>query len=485
MPDQPNFLLIMSDQHHPRVMGCAGDPLVRTPHLDALAASGVRFTSAYCGSPLCVPSRMTFMTSRHCSDLDVYTNGCVLASDIPTFAHSLGATGYEVVLGGRMHFVGPDQRHGFGRRLIGDISGRDGVNLGNIPVVSTGQSRETVQIAGPGRTGYQAYDAAVLEACQGYLREAGCKARGPRSPFCLVAGFLMPHCPFIAPKPLYEYYRERIDLPRMPDGYLEQQHPAVRELRQRRGFDQLTADETLNARAAYYGMVEYFDGIVGQLLDTLRAAGLAEDTVVIYCSDHGDCIGEHGLWCKTTMYEGSVGVPLIVSAPGMIPGGGVAGANASLLDLGPTMLDYAGAAPLEGVAGRSLRPVMEGDVPPGSDDTVMAEMIGYGLSPQEPPEPAMRMIKQGPCKLVHYEGFEPQLFNLDDDPGEFVDLAGEAQQGALRDQLHARVLAGWDPERALQVIEAKRQVPWPAVDRTRPDPEQWHIPDSANIWPET
>jgi len=483
MPDRPNFLLIMSDQHNPRVLGCAGDAVVRTPHLDALAAGGVRFTNAYCGSPLCVPSRMTFMASRHCSDLDVYTNGCYLASDVPTFAHSLGAAGYEVTLGGRMHFLGPDQRHGFHKRLVGDVSssvpGGPGVELGHIPTVSTGQSRASVEVSGPGRTSYQAFDAAVLAGCQDYLRE---RAERPAGPFCLVAGFLMPHCPFIAPKALYDHYYERLTPPHLPDGYLDDVPEPVRSMRQRRGFDELTPEQVRRARAAYYGLVEYFDGLVGRLLGTLREAGLAENTIIIYTSDHGDSIGANGWWCKTNFYEGAVGVPLIVNAPGVLHGPLACTANASLLDLGPTMIDYAGSRPLPRVAGRSLRPLLQGAIPPEWDDTVFSEMVGYG------DDPAGRMVKQGPWKLVHYDGFAPLLFNLHDDPEELVNRAEDPDLHGLREQLHQRALAGFDPHRSQGVL-ARRQGSLGFLGQWRaqfeaPDPDHWTPPPGTNIWPE-
>lgn len=483
MPDRPNFLLIMSDQHNPHVLGCAGDPVVRTPHLDALAAGGTRFSKTYCASPLCVPSRMTFMTSRTCSDLDVYTNGCYLASDTPTFAHSLGAAGYEVTLGGRMHFLGPDQRHGFHRRLVGDISqplpGGPGLDLGHIPAVSTGQSGDTVVVSGPGRTSYQAYDDAVLAGCREYLRERG---QRPAEPFCLVAGFLLPHCPYIAPRALYDYYLPRIALPELPEGYLDRVPEPVRSMRHGRGFDALTPDQVRCARAAYYGLVEYFDDLVGRLIGSLREAGLADNTVIIYTSDHGDSLGENGWWCKTNFYEGSVGVPLLVSGPGLPPGPRECVANVSLLDLGPTLLDLAGAAPLDRVAGRSLRPLLTGEAPPLWDDTVCAEMIGYG------DEPSGRMVKQGPWKLMHYEGYAPLLFNVDEDPGEFVNRAGDANLRWLREQLHQRAREGFDPHRSLGVL-ARRQGNLPRLAQwrrqfTAPDADHWLPPPGTNVWPE-
>jgi choline-sulfatase len=163
---QPNVILIMSDQHSPHVLGCAQGKVehaaslfrvVRTPTLDRLAERGVSFTNAYCANPLCVPSRMTFLTSRHCSDIRVWTNSCRLQSDIPTFVHHLVNAGYETILCGRMHFVGPDQRHGFERRIIGDVHAK----LEHIPVSTTGQTADGVKVAGPGRTAYSRYDEEV------------------------------------------------------------------------------------------------------------------------------------------------------------------------------------------------------------------------------------------------------------------------------------------------------------------------------------
>jgi len=176
---QPNFLVIMADQQSPHVMGCAGDRVVRTPHLDRLAAGGVRFAANYCGSPLCVPSRMTFLTARHCSDIEVWTNGCVLDSATPTFPGALAAAGYEAVLAGRMHFTGPDQRHGFTRRTIGDVNqprvpakGKHSF-LGSIPVATTGQTKAAIETAGPGRTAYMA------DAARPRRRTADEEGRGP------------------------------------------------------------------------------------------------------------------------------------------------------------------------------------------------------------------------------------------------------------------------------------------------------------------
>ncbi|HEX2079262.1 MAG TPA: sulfatase-like hydrolase/transferase, partial [Longimicrobium sp.] len=280
--NRPDLLVIMSDQHSPHVLGCAGDPVVRTPHLDRLAAAGVRFTTTYCPSPLCVPSRMAFLAGQTPSAIRVWTNACVLGSDVATFAHALGAAGYETVLCGRMHFQGPDQRHGFERRLVGDVIGGviggRGPSFGHVPVATAGMGQVSLEYAGPGRVSYHAYDAEVTRAAADFLRQRGAQPRTARRPFCLVVGFVLPHCPYIAPKPLYDYYSERVEVPRVPHGYLDRLHPAIRVWREVRGVEEITPEQARRARAAYYGLVTLLDENVGQLLAALQEAGLAEHT---------------------------------------------------------------------------------------------------------------------------------------------------------------------------------------------------------------
>ena len=220
--ERPNILLIMSDQHSPRLLGCDGDSIVRTPSLDRLAEQGVRFENHHCANPLCVPSRMTFLTSRRSSVIGVWTNQCRLESTIPTFVHYLGNADYETVLCGRMHFTGPDQRHGFGQRILGDVHAK----LEHIPMFTTGQSADGVKIAGPGRTAYTRYDQEVTHVCRQFL-EARDKSPGDR-PFFMTVGFVLPHCPFIAPKQLFEEYLEQVDLPQLPADYHQSLHPFMK-----------------------------------------------------------------------------------------------------------------------------------------------------------------------------------------------------------------------------------------------------------------
>jgi choline-sulfatase len=474
MAKRPNFVVIISDQHSPHFLGCTGNSLVRTPHLDALAARGTVFDATYCGAPLCVPSRMTFMTGRHCSDIGVWTNGCMLPSDIPTFAHGLGAAGYETVLGGRMHFVGPDQRHGFEKRIIGDVlsplPGGPGPDLGHIPTGTTGQTHRAVEIAGPGRTAYQAFDVDVTDTCRRFLeeRDGGDEER----PFCLVVGYVLPHCPFICPKELYEEYLKKIDVPQLPGGYLEQLHPALRLWREVRGVDGLNEEQIRSARAAYYGLVTFMDEQIGRLLKTLTDSSFGEETVVVYTSDHGEMAGEHGMWWKSSFYEGSARVPAIWSWPGRVREGARVGAVNSLLDIGPTLLDLAGAEPLPKVAGRSLRRFLEDGLVPDWPDCALAENVNGGR------ERPARMLRQGKWKLNWYHGFNrPQLFDLETDPKELEDRADDPTCVAVRKELLNRALEGWDGD----LIEARLR----QQAATRPLLRQWgeRVPhDLSNFW---
>ena len=479
--DRPNLLILMADQQSPHILRHAGDHLVRTPHLDRLAEEGVRFTSAYCGSPLCVPSRMTFLTARHCSDIEVWSNGCVLDSAIPTFAGALAASGYETLLCGRMHFAGPDQRHGFTRRLLGDIGqaryapGQERSLLGEIPRETTGQTASAVRTAGAGSSSYLAYDDAVTVAAIEFLRSA----EATNDPWAMVVGFLLPHCPFVCPPDLFDYYYERVTVPELPTGHLESLHPVMRASYERREFASLTNEQIRVARAAYYGLVEYHDRRCGEVLAALASAGLADRTAVVYLSDHGEMAGEHGLWTKSNFYEGSVNVPMIWRWPGEFERNAAVAAVASLLDVGPTLLEIAGARPMAGVAGRSLLPFLTASGDPDWPDETFSEYCGLVS------DPPARMIRQRQWKLVHHHGCdEAQLFELSSDPGEWNDLRDCPEHTSIRDQLHVRVRRDWDGERvqaAMGEQEARRAA---VIGHAAAPPEaaedHWDLPADVN-----
>ena len=471
---RPNFLIILSDQHSPHIAGCYGDPVVRTPHLDALAARGVRFTDAYCASPLCGPSRMSLMTGRLPSHTRAYTNECALAQDIPTFAHSLGAAGYEVTLAGRMHFRGADQLHGFARRLAGDVTptwyGAPGPEMGDL-AGANGQTRIAVENAGPGLTNYQHYDRLVTDAAVAYLRQrpAGPAHQGGiednrAAPFCLVVGYVLPHCPFVAPQPLFDYYFECVPPPHSAPTHCDPNgraiHPQVERWMKRRGLWEPVDEQTIRtARAAYYGLVEMVDAQVGQLLDALAARADADNTVVIYLSDHGEMAGEHGLWWKSTFYRASVNVPLIASWPGHFQENAAVTTPVSLVDLAPTLAALAQGPPLPHIDGMSLVPLLTGaQAPHLAERDILAELIApvpHGALGTWS-DPPTRMVRRGPWKLVYYHDSGVQLFNLADDPHEQHDRAADLDCRAILVELTARAQQDWHPQAMLAELEERQ-----------------------------
>jgi choline-sulfatase len=430
----------MSDQHNPRVMGCAGDPYVRTPNIDALASRGLTFTNMYCASPLCVPSRMAFMAGRSASSVEIYNNAGMLAPNVPTFARGLSAAGYETVLCGRMHFVGEDQYHGFERRLFGDCHHGEYLTkeiLGEGEHHTDGQTKYAVQFSGYGKTGYEAFDATVTERACAILESR----REDERPLALVVGCILPHNPLICSRDLFEHYLAAIPEPNRFEEPLDL-HPAVRRWRERRRCGDLTPQQMHRGTAAYYGLVETMDRNVGRIVEAVAGSALAENTIVIYCSDHGDLAGEHGMFWKSSFYEGSVRVPFVASWPGRIPEGREVGCVASLIDVGPTLLDMAGAEALSGAEGRSFRAFLEGGDTSRWPNEAFAEYGGaHGDAPSA-------MLRTGPWKLIYFDETKScQLFHLEDDPGELVDRAKEtACREIVRDGLR-KIHSRWSPEK--------------------------------------
>lgn len=443
--EKPNILLIISDQHSKHFLGSAGNGIVRTPHLDRLAAEGMRFANAYCPAPLCVPSRMSFLTGRTPSQNRVWNNNALLCSGESTWAHTLSSAGYETSLIGRMHFRGSDQLHGFENRPIGEY----GATHPGAPFNTTGpngriyyhggsgQSRSAVTKAGRGTTTYQYQDEQVTEQTIKFLRE---KAKQSDQPFAAVTGFVLPHCPFIAPKELFDHYFERTDVPEVQSS----QPPTITRFRKLRGIlkPPLTPHQIRVARAAYYGLCEHMDRLIGKILQTLDETGLARNTLVIYCSDHGEMAGDHGCWWKSNYYEGSVGVPLIARLPGAIPAGRVSADICNLIDLGATFAETAGTN-LTNTAGRSLWPLLRGDQGVHWEQETYSEFcdIRGGYLPS-------RMIRSGKWKLWTYadsDKLPPALFNLEDDPGELRDLGSDAGHARIRNELTEKLMADWKP----------------------------------------
>ncbi len=457
---RPNLLYIHSDQHSPHVTGCYGDPLVETPHLDRLAAAGVVFDNAYCPSPICVPSRMSQLSGRHPYQNEVWTNEHVLDSGIPTLAHAMGAAGYRPLLVGRMHSLGPDQLHGYAERLVGDhgpnYHGGVGADRGALEGTA-GPHRVSLEKSGPGQSGYQVHDEDVAAATVDVLNRLGVRKRAGvlAEPFSISVGLMLPHPPYVARRVDYERYREQMTLPRKPAPFGEVKHPHLRWWRSHTGIEEVGEEEILRARAAYWALVHRTDALVGQILDALAENDLAENTLIVYTSDHGDMQGEHGLWWKHVFYEESARVPLILSWPGRLPAGQRCARVVGAIDLTATMLDALGAPALPNSPGRSFLPLVDGRAdPPDWTDEAFSEYCSDQFCPEG--GCYQRMLRREEWKLIYYHGQPPQLFNLAADPDELVDRANDPACQPVREELTQRVLAGWDPARIAEKMAALR-----------------------------
>jgi choline-sulfatase len=339
LSERPNFLILMADQLTSRALPAYGNRVAKTPHIDALAAAGVVFESFYCNSPLCAPSRFSFLLSgRHISAIGAYDNAAEFPAQVPTFAHYLRRAGYQTVLSGKMHFCGADQLHGFEERLTTDIYPAD---FGWTPDWTRFEQRPSwyhsmVSVTQAGsctRTNQIDFDdEVVFHARQKLFDMARSK---DRRPFCLVASMTHPHDPYVIPHDYWERYEGvDIDMPRVKLS-AAQQDPHSQRLRHVCGLDQqpVSDAQVRAARRAYYGAVSYVDDQVGVLLAALADARFAENTIVLLIADHGDMLGERGLWYKMSFFEAACRIPLIVHAPRRFVPRRVA-TSASLVDYG-------------------------------------------------------------------------------------------------------------------------------------------------------
>lgn len=460
MADRPNLLILMADQLAPRVLKAYGGAIARTPHIDALAQAGVVFESCYCNSPLCAPSRFSFMAGQLPSRIGAYDNAAEFPAQVPTFAHYLRAAGYLTVLSGKMHFCGPDQLHGFEERLTTDIYPAD---FGWTPDWSHFEDRpgwyhtmDSVSQAGPcTRTNQIDFDDEVVVAARQKLFDI---ARGrDRRPFCLVVSLTHPHDPYVIPQAYWDRYREdQIDMPRVAD-LAGTEDPHSTRLRHVIGLNLATPTESQvrAARRAYYGAVSYVDDQVGSLVATLGQAALEHNTVILILADHGDMLGERGLWYKMSFFEAACRIPLIVHAPGRFAPRRIAN-PVSLLDLLPTLGALAGNASeqayAEPIDGRNLLPMLEGRAPhDGNSREVLGEYLAEGaVAP-------IVMIRRGRYKFVHSPVDPDQLYDLTLDPDERENLAPSAPHASTVAAFQAEVARRWSLAQLNQAVLASQQ----------------------------
>jgi choline-sulfatase len=452
MSDRPNVLLIMSDQHNARVLGCAGDEVVETPNLDRLAAEGASLTNLYSPSPLCMPARMAFMTGQLPSHCGVMTNHEIPSGGRPTLAHAAGAAGYRPYLTGKLHVLGPDQLLGFVDRAVGDHNanypwGGRGASLGELQGTA-GPGVLSLRKSGYGSNAYQLRDELAAEAAVSYL-ERHTREDAAR-PFFLSVGLMLPHQPYVATKEDYERYEGRVPPPRVPGLTDVDRHPFLTWWREATGIDAAVPEEVVTrARTAYWGMVDRMDRIIGTILDALDRLQLSEDTLVIYTSDHGEHVGEHGIWWKQTFFDAASRVPGLVRWPGVVPAASVCDRVASLLDVNATILAAIDAPALPRSAGRSLLPcLVDGDAAAWDDLAIAEYCIDAGHYPDIDAGEGFyqRMVRKGRFKYVDYGHQRPQLFDLEADPEEVRDRAGDPELAGVVEELRGIARHDWDPE---------------------------------------
>lgn len=452
----PNIIFIVSDQHRGDWLGSEDCPFVETPNLDYMAEHGVKFREAYCNSPLCVPSRMSMLTGRYPHQIEVYDNGSSLNSYIPTYAHALGLAGYETVLCGRMHFEGPDQRHGYQQRRVGDITPCYlGGPKGPLNPKTAGRHMESVYSAGPGESSVMDYDEAVTEDCEHFLENW--TKQEQEKPLFLTVGYYGPHHPFTCPLHLFEKaskaveaYDEPISIDREP------LHPWLKEWFRVTNSDQATKEDISKVRAAYAGLISKLDQNIGRVLEA--AQDLQRDTYIIYLSDHGEMAGDRSMFWKWSFFEGSVKIPMIWYAlkeqegTSKLNQGVVVDHLVSLLDIAPTFAGITGAPVMPNTVGNDLTPLLFSDHSkmaqtdqqhPTSweERAVFAELLTpESISP-------VRMVRWKQYKLIYYHGFEPvQLFDIQNDPHEKHDLNGKSGYSEIKKYLLQLILKDWDPQ---------------------------------------
>lgn len=448
MSDRPNILFIQVDQLTAGALRSYGDQICHAPTLDKLAQNGVVFENAYCNYPLCAPSRFSMATGQLASKVGAYDNAAEFSAEIPTYAHYLRATGYQTALSGKMHFIGPDQFHGFEKRLTADLYPADFAwvpNWGNEGKRDTNDPR-AVRIAGVCERSVQIdYDEEVTFKAVQHIFDMA--RSDDNRPFFLQVSYTHPHEPYLCRKEFWDLYEDK-DVPMPRVGALPEQQHDPHSARLLKDFGmlgiQFSDEDVQRAIRAYYGSISFIDTMVTRVLDALRATGAEDNTIIIFTSDHGEMLGERGMWFKKHFFEKSMRVPLIVSGAGVTPQR--VQELVSLVDLVPTFNAIAGVSeesePLEGV---DLFSLLDKDNP-DPKRAVHAEYLAEAT-----PVPIF-MIRRGNFKFISstYDG--EMLFDLSVDPDERKNLVSDPGVADLLECFRNEVSEKWDEKRLTQDI---------------------------------
>ena len=454
---RPNVLVIISDEHDPAVMGCYGDSIVATPNLDRLAAGGVVFENAYTNSPLCVPSRLSFLAGQYCSRVGAWSNRCRLPSDeYPTLPRILNAVGYECYLGGKMH-LDKSRRYGFQELYPASTNAAKKSGRGNRRKATDEHvnTNSWAQRSADFRIGDQSkvidHDRQVTRYCSEFLanRKAG------DGPFFLIAGYLAPHFPLIVPQDYYDRYKDKIAMPVIPEGYLDTLPLNYKHLRRGFGVAEATSERIKMGRECYWALTHWFDTEVGKLLSALERSAVSETTLLIYVTDHGENKGDHGLWWKNCMFEPAVRIPMILRWPKRWPEGTRRSGVCSMVDVAQTIVQAAGAEAPENWNGRSVVPLLDDPNAPWPD-FALSEYYAHNIAS------GFTMLRKGAYKCVYHNrmdeehGPERELYDLQADPAELTNLANRPEYKAKIEAMHKTMVKeiGRDPEETELICRA-------------------------------
>jgi len=438
-----NILYIMSDEHNPKMLGCYGHDQVKTPNLDKLAARGTRFTAHYTNSPICIPARAAFATGRYTHETKYWDNALPYDGEIKGWGHRLQDEDYRVESIGKLHYRHEDLNTGFSKQHQ-PMHVMDGIGQvwGSIrdPLPDERPAKMLNEI-GPGESNYNRYDRSIAdEACR--WLEDSIKQNNDK-PWVLYLGFVAPHFPLIVPEEYYKLY----PLDQLPPRKLDpeqgfQRHPWLQRMDDFLKVDRdLTPERRLQATAAYFGLCTFVDHQIGRVLEALADCGLEDNTRIIYTSDHGDNVGARGMWGKSNMYEESAGVPLIIAGDG-IPKGKVCTTTTSLLDSYQTIMDGVGLdltpeeQKLDGASWFELANTKD------DPDRVVFSEYHAASSPT-----AAFMLRKGKYKFIYYVEYEPELFDLEADPEETTDLAGDPEYAEVVQEYEGYLREICDPEK--------------------------------------
>jgi choline-sulfatase len=453
-PVEPkNLLFIMSDQHNRSVTGCYGNAVAQTPNLDSLAKNGVLFQNGYCNVPICVPSRASFATGRYAHTIGSWDNAKpYIGHEAASWGHRLTEQGHSVTTVGKLHYRSEDDPTGFPDQRV-PMYVKDGIGdlygLLRSDMPARTSMLQTVLDAGPGESEYIQYDRSIAEISAAWLKN---EAKGHDKPWALFVSFVTPHFPLIVPQEYFDLYPlDSLPMPVQgaPDDWPD--HPVIDFHRRVSSFERPLDERTIrNALAAYYGLVSFLDSQVGRVLDALHTTGIDGDTRVIYVSDHGEMLGNRGIWGRCSLYEESIGVPVIVSGDDL-PDDRVVGTNVSLVDCFPTIVEAVGAQLQpqdDDLPGDSLwRLAREGDQP----RSVFAEFHAVN-SPC-----GYSMLRTERYKYAHYVGYPPQLFDMQEDPLELRNLAEDPSYAGVLTDLERELRTILDPEEVDRLAKSDQE----------------------------